>query len=85
MVGVGLGPGTCVRLDGQRTREPGGLPRQAAANCAEFHESSLPTARNIVFDHLPVSDCGTGQTGCTGYAQWQADWRRLTGEAAPAS
>ena len=57
----------------------------AAANCAGFHESSLPTARNIVFEHLPVSDCGTGQTACTGYAQWQADWRHLTGEAAPAS
>ena len=56
----------------------------AAANCTEFHESSLATARNIVFDHLPVSDCGTGQTGCTGYAQWQTDWRHLTGEAAAA-
>jgi putative spermidine/putrescine transport system substrate-binding protein len=56
----------------------------AAANCTEFHESSLATARNIVFDHLPVSDCGTGQTGCTGYAQWQTDWRHLTGAAAAA-
>jgi putative spermidine/putrescine transport system substrate-binding protein len=56
----------------------------AAANCTEFHESSLATARNIVFDHLPVSDCGAGQTGCTGYAHWQTDWRHLTGEAAAA-
>jgi putative spermidine/putrescine transport system substrate-binding protein len=54
----------------------------AAANCAEFHESGLAAARNIVFDHLPAIDCGTGQTGCTGYAQWQADWRHLTGEPA---
>ena len=56
----------------------------AAANCAAFHVSGLAVARNIVFDHLPVSDCGTGQTGCTGYAQWQSDWRHLTGETAAA-
>jgi putative spermidine/putrescine transport system substrate-binding protein len=52
----------------------------AVANCAEFHETSLATARNIVFDHLPVSDCGTGQTDCTDYAQWQSGWQHITGE-----
>lgn len=57
----------------------------AVANCAEFRETSLPTARNIVFDHLPVSDCGNGQTGCTDYTQWQSDWQHVTGEPAPAS
>jgi putative spermidine/putrescine transport system substrate-binding protein len=52
----------------------------AAANCAGFHETSLATARNIVFDHLPVSNCGNGQTGCTDYTQWQSDWQHITGE-----
>lgn len=52
----------------------------AAANCAEFRETSLATARNIVFDHLPVSDCGNGQTDCTDYTQWQSDWQHITGQ-----
>ncbi len=35
-----------------------------------------------MFDQLPASDCGGGQTGCTDYAQWQADWQHITGEPA---
>ncbi len=50
----------------------------AAANCSQYQESSLPVARNIVFEHVPVSDCGNGQTGCTTYEQWQAAWQRVT-------
>ena len=63
----------------------------AAANCAAYHMSSLPTARNIVFEHLPLTRCGTtptagpspatgsaAPTGCTSYAQWQAAWQRIT-------
>jgi putative spermidine/putrescine transport system substrate-binding protein len=57
----------------------------AVANCAAFRETSLPTARNIVFDHLPVSDCGNGQTGCTDYPQWQSDWRHVIGSPAPSA
>ncbi|HEY0718069.1 MAG TPA: hypothetical protein VGD68_10670 [Streptosporangiaceae bacterium] len=54
----------------------------AAANCAAYHMSALPTARNLVFEHLPVANCaaaGTGvtATGCTSYAQWQAAWLRI--------
>ena len=52
----------------------------AAANCSEFHEAGLATARNLVFDHLPASDCGDGKTGCADYAQWQTDWQRITGK-----
>jgi len=55
----------------------------AAANCSQYHESSLPVARNIVFEHLPVSDCGNGQTGCTTYEQWQTAWQRVTSLPAP--
>jgi putative spermidine/putrescine transport system substrate-binding protein len=57
----------------------------AAANCSEFHEASLPTARNLVFDHLPAGDCGNGLTSCTDYPKWQAAWQHITGEAAPTS
>jgi putative spermidine/putrescine transport system substrate-binding protein len=62
----------------------------AAANCAAYHMSSLPTARNIVFEHLPVANCSVaGQSGaagttaaqCTTYAQWQADWLHITNAA----
>src|SRR5271166_3770308 len=51
----------------------------AAANCSEFHEASLATARNLVFDHLPASNCGDGKSGCTDYGQWQSAWQRITG------
>ena len=61
---------------------PAACTGPAAANCAEFHEAGLATARNLVFDQLPASDCGGGQTGCTDYAQWQADWQHITGEPA---
>jgi putative spermidine/putrescine transport system substrate-binding protein len=47
----------------------------AAANCAVFHMSRLPTARNIVFEHLPPAKCGTA--ACASYAQWQAAWKRI--------
>jgi putative spermidine/putrescine transport system substrate-binding protein len=57
----------------------------AAANCTEYHEASLDTARNLVFEHFPVGDCGNGQTGCTDYLQWQTAWQRVTGEPASAS
>jgi putative spermidine/putrescine transport system substrate-binding protein len=50
----------------------------AAANCSQYHESSLPVARNIVFEHLPVGDCGNGQAGCTTYEQWQTAWQRVS-------
>lgn len=50
-----------------------------AALCSEFHEADLATARNLIFEHLPVKDCGNGQTGCTDYAQWQAAWQHITG------
>ena len=54
----------------------------AAANCTAFHMADLPTARNIVFEHLPVPDCGGARTGCTGYAQWRADWQHIAGAPA---
>jgi putative spermidine/putrescine transport system substrate-binding protein len=56
----------------------------AAANCAAYHFSSLPAARNVVFEHLPVTNCavaspgGTAATNCTTYAQWQATWKHIT-------
>jgi len=55
----------------------------AAANCSLYHESTLPVARNIVFEHLPVGDCGNGQTGCTSYEQWQTAWQRVSPLPAP--
>jgi hypothetical protein len=48
----------------------------AAANCAAYHMSSLPTARNILFEHLPQATCAAGR--CTTYAQWQATWKHIT-------
>ena len=48
----------------------------AAANCAAYHMSSLPTARNILFEHLPQASCAAGR--CTSYAQWQAAWKHIT-------
>lgn len=56
----------------------------AAANCAAYHFSSLPSARNVVFEHLPMTNCAvaspgaTGATNCTTYAQWQATWKHIT-------
>src|ERR1700760_76151 len=61
----------------------------AAANCAAYHFSSLPTARNVVFEHLPVANCAvaspstspgaaTARTNCTTYAQWQSTWKHIT-------
>lgn len=55
----------------------------AAANCSQYHESSLPVVRNIVFEHLPVGDCGHGQTGCTTDEQWQTAWQRVSPLPAP--
>lgn len=55
----------------------------AAANCSQYHESSLPVVRNIVFEHLPVGDCGNGQAGCTTYEQWQTAWQRISLLPAP--
>jgi hypothetical protein len=52
----------------------------AAANCAAYRMSSLPSARNLVFEHLPVTSCGqTG--GCASYADWQSAWKRVTDAA----
>jgi len=48
----------------------------AAANCAAYRMSSLDTARNIVFEHLPEASCAAGR--CTTYDQWQADWKHIT-------
>jgi hypothetical protein len=39
--------------------------------------------RNIVFEHLPVGDCGHGQTGCTTDEQWQTAWQRVSPLPAP--
>ncbi len=64
---------------------PAACTGPVAANCGEFHEASLATARNLVFDHLPASDCAQGQASCTSYGQWQADWQRITGEPASSS
>lgn len=59
----------------------------AAANCAAYHFSSLPTARNVVFEHLPVANCAvaspggtaaTAATNCATDAQWRATWKRIT-------
>jgi spermidine/putrescine-binding protein len=55
----------------------------AAANCGQYHESGLPVVRNIVFEHLPVGDCGRGPTGCTTYGQWQTAWQRVSPLPAP--
>jgi putative spermidine/putrescine transport system substrate-binding protein len=64
---------------------PAACTGPAAANCREFHEAGLATARNLVFEHLPASDCGGGKAGCADYAQWQTDWRRITGETSPST
>ena len=59
---------------------PAACAGPAAENCAAYHMSSLPTARNLVFQHVPEASCGqTG--GCTSYADWQSAWRRITDAA----
>jgi putative spermidine/putrescine transport system substrate-binding protein len=64
---------------------PAACTGAAAANCSEFHEAGLATARNLIFDHLPDSDCGDRKTGCADYAQWQADWQHITGKPSPST
>ncbi len=64
---------------------PAACTGAAAADCSEFHETGLATARNLVFDHVPASDCGDGKTGCADYAQWQTGWQSITGEPAPST
>jgi putative spermidine/putrescine transport system substrate-binding protein len=59
---------------------PAACAGPAAANCAAYRMSSLPTARNIVFEHLPLASCGQAG-GCTSYADWQAAWKRITDAA----
>jgi putative spermidine/putrescine transport system substrate-binding protein len=56
---------------------PAACTGPAAANCAAYHMSTLPTARNIVFEHLPQARCGQAG-GCTSYTDWQAGWKRIT-------
>jgi putative spermidine/putrescine transport system substrate-binding protein len=59
---------------------PAACTGPAAANCAAYHMSTLPTARNIVFEHLPQARCGqTG--GCASYTDWQTAWKRITDAA----
>ncbi len=55
----------------------------AAANCSQYRESSLPAAKNVVFEHLPVSGCGHGQTGCTTYGPWKTAWQRVAALPVP--
>jgi putative spermidine/putrescine transport system substrate-binding protein len=50
-----------------------------SGTCDRFGEAGLASTRNVVFEHLPVSNCGDGRTGCVAYAQWQAAWRRIVG------
>lgn len=65
----------------------------AAANCAAYHMSSLPTARNILFEHLPMTNCAVASPdrkgsaapadsaksgNCTNWATWQATWKHIT-------
>ncbi|MBV9793853.1 MAG: ABC transporter substrate-binding protein [Actinobacteria bacterium] len=59
---------------------PAACTGPAAANCAAYHMSSLPSARNIVFQHLPVTGCGQAG-GCASYASWEAAWKRVTAAA----
>jgi spermidine/putrescine-binding protein len=48
-----------------------------SGTCDQFGEAGLASAPNVVFEHLPVSGCGDGRTGCVAYAQWQAAWQRI--------
>lgn len=62
---------------GQAPARPAACTGAAAAPCGQFHEAVLASARNLVFERLPVSHCGGGRTGCVAYPQWQAAWERL--------
>ena len=59
---------------------PAACAGPAAQTCATYHMSSLPSARNIVFEHLPATSCG-GSGGCASYADWQTAWKRVTDAA----
>jgi putative spermidine/putrescine transport system substrate-binding protein len=59
---------------------PAACAGPAAENCAAYHMSDLPSARNIVFEHLPATSCGQA-SGCASYASWQAAWKRVTDAA----
>ncbi|HXP57285.1 MAG TPA: hypothetical protein VN847_20125 [Streptosporangiaceae bacterium] len=56
---------------------PAACTGPAAANCDAYHMSTLPTARNIVFEHLPQASCGQAG-GCTSYTAWQTAWKSIT-------
>jgi putative spermidine/putrescine transport system substrate-binding protein len=56
---------------------PAACTGPAAVNCAAYHMSSLPSARNIVFQHLPTASCGQSG-GCASYTDWQAAWKHIT-------
>jgi putative spermidine/putrescine transport system substrate-binding protein len=56
---------------------PAACTGPAAANCADYHMSTLPTARNLVFEHLPEASCGQSG-GCASYADWQTAWKHIT-------
>jgi putative spermidine/putrescine transport system substrate-binding protein len=57
---------------------PAACTGPAAAICTAFHETNLSTARNITFEHLPLSNCGNGQTTCVAYKHWQSAWHRIS-------
>jgi putative spermidine/putrescine transport system substrate-binding protein len=56
---------------------PAACTGPAAANCAAYRMSTLPTARNLVFEHLPEASCGQAG-GCASYAGWQTAWKHIT-------
>jgi spermidine/putrescine-binding protein len=62
---------------GTAPANPAACTGPASATCAAFHETSLSAARNITFEHIPLSACGAGRTGCTDYAHWQSAWQRI--------
>ena len=59
---------------------PAACAGPAAQTCATYHMSSLPSARNIVFEHLPATSCSRSG-GCASYADWQTAWKRVTDAA----
>jgi putative spermidine/putrescine transport system substrate-binding protein len=59
---------------------PAACTGPAAANCAAYHMSTLPAARNLVFEHLPRASCGQAG-GCASYTDWQTAWKRITDAA----
>src|SRR6202020_2716527 len=59
---------------------PAACAGPAAQTCAAYHMSNLPSARNIVFEHLPATSCGQSG-GCASYAAWQTAWKRVTDAA----